>query len=302
VELEKLALKDKKLFKRFLSQGAHDLSVYAFENIYIWKGLFDISWLLIEDSLCVFFRDNIGCFMYLAPLGANINEKIAQIAFTIMDRFNKNKTISRIENVEAGDLKFYEALGYETKLKSYDYVCLRRELANLKGNQFKHKRSSCNYFLKHYKWEYLPFLKKYSAECLSLYDYWRKQREEVNQDRVYQLMQQDSLTALKTMLHNFKDLKITGRVVRINKQIKAFSFGFALNPQTFCILYEITDLNAKGLAQFIFRAFARELKDYKYINIMDDSGLENLKQVKLSYHPAKLIPAYIAKRHEPRYS
>lgn len=302
MELKTLTLKDEKLFNRFLSQGRHELSVYAFENIYIWKGLFDISWRVVEDCLCVFFRDKMGCFMYLAPLGENTNEKIAQIAFAIMDGFNKNKAISRIENVEAGDLQFYKTLGFDTKLKSYDYVCLRSELANLKGNKFKHKRSSCNYFLKHYGSEYLPFLTKYSADCLRLYDYWRKQRQEVNQDRVYQGMQQDSLTALKTMLNNLKKLKITGRVVRINKQIKAFSFGFALNPQTFCILFEITDLSIKGLAQFVFRAFAQELKDYKYINIMDDSGLENLKKVKLSYHPAKLIPAYIAKRHEPKYS
>ncbi|MFZ2357354.1 MAG: phosphatidylglycerol lysyltransferase domain-containing protein, partial [Candidatus Omnitrophota bacterium] len=78
--------------------------------------------------------------------------------------------------------------------------------------------------------------------------------------------------------------------------VKGFSFGFKLNEHSFCILYEITDLSAKGLAQFIFREFCRQLPDYKYINIMDDSGLENLKQVKLSYHPVKLEPAYIVKR------
>ncbi|MCM8780616.1 MAG: hypothetical protein NC908_01655 [Candidatus Omnitrophica bacterium] len=76
--------------------------------------------------------------------------------------------------------------------------------------------------------------------------------------------------------------------------IKAFTFGFGLSPDTFCILYEITDLSIKGLAQFIFRQFVCELKKYRYINIMDDSGLDNLKQVKFSYHPRRLIPAYIA--------
>jgi hypothetical protein len=31
---------------------------------------------------------------------------------------------------------------------------------------------------------------------------------------------------------------------------------------------------------------------------MDDSGLENLKKVKLAYKPVQLIPAYIAKKNE----
>jgi hypothetical protein len=31
---------------------------------------------------------------------------------------------------------------------------------------------------------------------------------------------------------------------------------------------------------------------------MDDSGLDNLEKVKLSYHPVKLIPAYIITRNE----
>ena len=84
--------------------------------------------------------------------------------------------------------------------------------------------------------------------------------------------------------------------MRVEKQIKGFTFGYKLNNDTFCILYEITDLSIKGLAQFIFRRFSAELKDYSYINIMDDSGLDNLRKVKLSYKPKRLVSAYIATR------
>ena len=38
------------------------------------------------------------------------------------------------------------------------------------------------------------------------------------------------------------------------------------------------------------------MEQYEYVNIMDDSGLENLKAVKESYHPLRLVPAYIADR------
>jgi len=115
-------------------------------------------------------------------------------------------------------------------------------------------------------------------------------------DPVYQGMINDSRNCLEILFDHYRDLDITGRLVQIDKEIKALSLGFKLNQDTFCILYEITDLSFKGLAQFIFREFSGDLKDFRYINIMDDSGLENLKKLKLSYHPVKLIPAYIVKR------
>ena len=78
MKLHKLTLKNKKLFNKFLNLSEHELSVYSFENIYIWKGIFDIEWILIEDDLCIFFKDKIGCFLYLCPLGEDKNPKVLE--------------------------------------------------------------------------------------------------------------------------------------------------------------------------------------------------------------------------------
>ncbi len=296
MKLKSLSVKDKGIFNEFLGLGRHELSVYAFENIYIWQGLFDIYWSEMKNSLCVFFKDRFGCFLYLPPLSETNNPQVIKQVFKIMDGFNKNKEISRIENIAEADIPFYEGSGYACQNKSYDYICKRRDLAHLAGSKFKSKRASFNYFTKHYEFQYLPFSLKYKAGCLELYDSWAKERKINNQERIYQCMLEDSRGSLKIALDNYSDLNFTGRVVRMHNKIKAFTFGFKLNQDTFCILYEITDLSVKGLSQFIFRHFSSELKGHKYINIMDDSGLENLKQVKLSYQPVKLIPAYIVKR------
>jgi hypothetical protein len=109
-------------------------------------------------------------------------------------------------------------------------------------------------------------------------------------------MLEDNRKVIKEALTNYKHLGLKGIAVRINKQLKGFTFGYKINDDTFCVLYEITDLSVKGLAQFIFRSFSAWLKDCRYINIMDDSGLDNLAKVKLSYKPRRLIPAYIATR------
>ena len=294
--LKNLSLKDKKLFDEFLKREEHGLSVYAFENIYIWKGLFDISWDIIADCLCVFFKDDFGVFLYLPPLGNCRAAKTAQEAFKIMDTSNKNKEASRIENLEASHIESYRILGYDCVQKSHDYVCKRSDLAALRGNKFKSQRASFNYFVKRYDFEYLTFSRRYAEECLKLYERWMKMRKAANPDYIYQAMMLDSRNSLRNALRHCRELNFKGAVVKVDRKIKGFTIGYELHKDTFCILYEITDLSVKGLAQFIFAKFCSELNRYQYINIMDDSGLENLKKTKLSYHPLKLVPAYIAKR------
>ena len=232
-------------------------------------------------------------------MGGKVDNDICSEAFRIMDSFNSNRQISRVENIEEEGLAVYKHLGYDCYQKSNDYVCVRADLAGLKGDKFKSKRAGVNYFLKHYEHvECLPFSLKHKAACLELFGIWQGQRLIGTPDKFYQGMIDDSRKCLLFLLEHYKQLDVTGMLVRVHGQIKGLSFGFALNKDTFCIIYEITDLSIKGLAQFIFREFCAQLKDFRYINIMDDSGLDNLKKVKLSYHPVKLIPAYIARRIE----
>lgn len=296
MRLQKISLRDREIFNEYLALARPELSVYAFENIYIWRTLFNIQWAVVKDNLCVFFQDKIGCFLYIPPQGETQKPEAIEGSFTIMDKINKNKNISRIENIEEKDLPVYRDLGYECKEKFGEYLCLRKELVKLAGDRFKSKRSAFNYFVKNYKYEYMPFDLKYRDNCLNLYSRWMKFNKEKNADPLYRGLLMDSRLCLNALLNDYDGLQIIGRVVKMQQEIKAFTFGFKINQDSFCILYEITDLSVKGLAQFIFRQFCKELTGYKYINIMDDSGLANLKRVKLSYRPVKLIPSYIVTR------
>ena len=61
------------------------------------------------------------------------------------------------------------------------------------------------------------------------------------------------------------------------------------------MIIEKTDFEILGCAQFIFREFSKVLKERfgsEYIDVGDDMGFENLKKVKMSYRPDKLIPKY----------
>ncbi|OQB09341.1 MAG: hypothetical protein BWY16_01045 [Candidatus Omnitrophica bacterium ADurb.Bin205] len=295
--LNKLTIGDKEIFDKYLKLEPHNLSTYAFANIYIWNKLFDIRWAVIRKSLCVFFKDSIGSFLYLPPLAVKCDPRVVEKVFEVLLKLNLNSGFAHIENIEARDLRFYRGLGFDCTLKSHDYLCLRTELESLKGNRFKSKRASCNYFKKSFKYSCQPIFLKDRRECLELYSLWADQRKEGNPDTLYRGLLEDSRIALKEALVHYAALGFRGILIRVEDKVKAFTFGFEINKDSFCILYEIADLRFKGLAQFVFSCFCKELKGYRYINIMDDSSLENLKKVKLSYRPKSLIPAYIARKN-----
>ena len=223
-------------------------------------------------------------FMPLPPIGGG-NDGVIKKRFEIMDFYNPNREVSRIENAP-------EETAGRTKLKDSEYLCLRKALAELKGDAYRHKRASCNYFVRNYAYQVMPYRQSMLKDCSELYQLWMSQRKEGNRDAIYRQMLEDSGVSFNTALRYATKISLSGYVVKVKGAIKACSLGYSLNKETFCILFEVCDLGLKGIAQFIFREFCRRLSGYKYINIMGSSDLENLKAVKLSYRPVKEIRVY----------
>jgi hypothetical protein len=120
----------------------------------------------------------------------------------------------------------------------------------------------------------------------------RKSRRDENCPHYYTALLEDSRSAHKKAMDRFADLGLAGRIVIVDNKTSAYTFGYPLDNSIFVVLLEVADLKIKGLSQFIFRRFCEELDGYKYINAMDDSGLENLKKVKMSYRPVKIERTY----------
>lgn len=298
-----LSLNDKPLFEKYLALARRELSAFSFANIYAWRSLFEIRYKIIKERLCIFFKDRTGSFMYLAPLGGIIDKETIDECFLIMDSQNKNKQVSRIENVEDENLDFYHSHGFNLIPKDKEYVYLTEELINLSGDGFKDKRASYNYFIKNYKYTYEQLTLDCIYECLSVLADWRQERlarKKIGQNDgeaiFYRGILDDNLLWQEELLLNFSQLSLFGRVIKIEGKARAYTFGFELNNETFCIAAETADLSFKGIAQFLFREFSRDLKKYKYINVMDDSGLTNIRKVKLSYRPHKKIAGFIIKK------
>jgi uncharacterized protein len=95
-------------------------------------------------------------------------------------------------------------------------------------------------------------------------------------------------------LENFKELGLEGRVVFVKDKVKAYTFGYPVNSEVFCVYLETTDLSINGLAVHIFREFCNDaqVRKFKFINAMDDFCLKNIERTKLSFRPSVMLPSY----------
>ncbi len=298
MQLHPLTLDEKPVFEMYASQMCVYLSSYAFAPIYVWRNHFQFYWALLHDHFCIFAKQEDDYFMPILPIPCVVGNrsylKTVRDASQFMLKSNQNPLIARIENVPEELLSVFKNAGFDAILKEIEYIYRTEDLSDLRGNRYKRQRHAYNTFIAQYpsiKCE--PYQPTDRDACHQLYERWRKSRAEKYDDPIYQAMLEDSQSAHRIGITHAEELELVGRVVRIDGELRAYTFGYELNSEMFCVLFEISDLNIKGLAQFIYREFCKEsMASYRWINAMDDSGLENLKRVKLAYHPHRLLPSY----------
>lgn len=291
-------LKKRDIVLKYLSQAKSPLSVFSFTSLFTWKDYFKFDLKIINDCLCVFAYSDLGCFLYLPPLGNKIDERTIDKCFAVMEKTNGKKGITRIENVSEDLLKYFPEQKYALYKKGYEYCYFRDDIVALKGNAYKSKRSSLNQFLKNYKHEFCHFDSAMIKDCVKLYDQWAANRLANDKESIYRQMIEDNRNVHQLAIKYYNELGLVGRVVRVNGETKAYTFGYAVNKETFCILFEITDLNIKGLAVYIFREMCADpkVKNYRFINVMDDFELKNIEATKMSFNPSLLLPMYVVTR------
>ncbi len=283
----------------YLKKTDRYCSAFSFVSLFAWDDYFDYDCQVHDDQLCIFAENNVGTFLVLPPLGKTLNREVIDFCFKQMQYKNKNGGISRIENITESLLPFYRANKYCLYEKSKEYIYRREDIAELKGARFKNRRHQLNQFQSHFRGRFVPYESSMLDDCGRLYSRWSKQRLTKNQDSVYAQMIKDNESVHQKLLRFHRELGLIGRVVEIDESLCGYSFGYALNETTFCIVLEIADLEVKGLPAYIFNQFCRddEVKNYLWINAMDDFEMEQLQRTKLSYRPTSTPGMYVASQN-----
>lgn len=311
--LKHFDLKARDTMTEYLELINVDVSDYTFAGNYIWLSTATGFYAIVNDTFCLFILNSGELSMLLPPIGKKNNTYDAMLqCFEIMNAHNSNRNYSKIEYVheellegfvdylEEGTLVYEMLKDFIIEKKLVDYIYKVEDLIELKGDSYKSKRNEINKFKKIYPDHRIEILnkEKHGTEVLSLFNKWVKDRTtympkeevEVFMDGIY-----FERFAIKRLINDYENLDIIGLVIYINDELKGFTVGEQINSQTASVIIEKTDFEILGCAQFIFREFTKILKDkfnVDYINVGDDMGFENLKKVKMSYRPNKLVPKY----------
>ncbi|MDZ7820152.1 MAG: phosphatidylglycerol lysyltransferase domain-containing protein [Aliarcobacter sp.] len=311
--LKHFDLRAKSTMDEYLKLINVDVSDYTFAGNYIWLSTATGFYTIVNDTFCLFILNSGELSMLLPPIGRKNNTYDAMLqCFDIMNSHNSNRNYSKIEYVheellegfvdylEEGTLVYEMLKDFIIEKKLVDYIYKVDDLIDLKGDSYKSKRNEINRFRNVYPNHRIEILdkEKHGKAVMHLFNKWVKDRTtympkeevEVFMDGIY-----FERFAIKRLINDYNNLDIIGLVIYIDEEIKGFTVGERINENTASVIIEKTDFEILGCAQFIFREFTKILKEKynsEYINVGDDMGFENLKKVKMSYRPKKLVPKY----------
>ncbi len=284
-------LAQKSLFEKYLNCQTHHLSAFHFSSIFLWQDFFDFKFEIVQEALCVYAHQKGGCFLYLPPLATSWQHLVVDHCFSKMNKINPR--VARIENIEQGELNFFDKK-FKAYPKTQEYVYRKEDLIGLKGHAYKSQRHGIHHFQSQYQALFRLYESGDYKACLDLYGRWAQNRYDQHDDPVYRSMLEENRLVHELALTYREALGLVGYVVETNQKIIAYSFGYSLNSQTFCVLLEITNMVMSGLNAFIFNRFCADeaLRSYTFINTMDDFGLPQVTASKHAYHPVQKPVAY----------
>lgn len=300
--LQPLTTSDAPCFAEALERAQvlrHDTpAAFAFPYHYIWTSLLPYWWVESDHTWFLFAESPDGWFMPLPPLGVGPLDQAVEQAFALMGSWNGRSPVSRIENVMESQRQLLERDGIQFRRKEGDYLYPAGALAALTGDHYKSQRALCNRAAREQAIVKEPYRADYHSACGLLYRRWVEQKRRGSLDRMGKLLLEDAETAHALVFREHERIGLSGTIVRVGGDIVAYTFGYWLTPQTWCILLEITDRSIPGLAQWVFRDTCRTAmaQGAVTINAMDDAGLPGLRAAKSAYHPAAILDTWVITR------
>ncbi len=182
-------------------------------------------------------------------------------------------------------------LDCQTERAWSDYVYNACDLAALTGRRYSGQRNHINKFHKLYpnavyedvtdanRMEAAEFIRRCGTRSAEMSPLAREEAEKAGE-----------------LAENCALYRAYGGLIRVDGAIAAAAYGEIVG-ETLFVHVEKADLSYEGVYPVIVQAFASKFtgERVRFINREEDDGVDGLRTVKLSYHPARLINKYLVR-------
>lgn len=285
-----ITVDDKKTITAFTLSSPLRNCDLAFSNMCSWRFLYQSEFVVYKNFLLIRFRiEDKNRIAYMRPIGSGDFREALLLLEEDSLQYGHPLLMLGVTPVSKDLLEeaFPDEFTYIPERDYFDYIYLREDLATLKGKKFQAKRNHINKFKNLYAYEYVSLTSELVPECLEFEAKWY----ETNRTNADQEELSDERQSMIFALHHFKELDLTGGAIRVDNRLVAFTYGSPINQDTFGVHVEKADTDYDGAYSIINQEFASRIPEqYLYINREEDLGIPGLRQAKLSYNPAILLP------------
>ena len=295
--MQSFSLENKENFDRAYSLLDFPLGEHSFAFLYLWDSCYkDVEWKTINGNLCLFITFEGNRYVWGPVLPGNKLGETLSKCFSLCENYNVNHSKTKkpaVMYIPEELRKEYSSLdGFDLKEQNKDYIYETEEIIKLGGRGFKDKRNKRNFFTKNYSFVSKEYsAKKHKDGCVDLLQRWIKQKKVTNSDKE---KFEAEIAANKRVFALAETLGIKGMVVLVDGKVEGYIFGQRTNGKICTMFFGKTNLEIKGLSQFIYGEFlSRFFSECELVNDMEDWGVSSLEHSKLSFNPEMIKKSYM---------
>ena len=280
-KFKSLESEDVNQIKQHLKQAAPKICEWALANLFIWKDFDHTLLTIIHKNLCIYISPPNEPPYFLEPFGIH---KIPETTEICLKHAGKISRAS--ENFVSGlNLYKYRIICLRNQ---FDYIYQTKALAELQGRKFDGKRNHIKKFNNRFpNHEFIHLDASHKNDALKLFDTWFDKKRETSY--FVKLPHPFQKSAINKAFSYFEPLNMMGGAILIEKEMKGFILGSALNSETVAIHFQYGDPSIYGISQILlWEACHKIFSSFRHINLEQDLGIPGLRKAKLSYHPLRL--------------
>ncbi len=288
IDFRPVAVGDKALYNRFLTDGNLRGCESSFANVFLW-GQQNIA--VLDNHLLLFSCFGKRC-VYPYPLGHGDKKTVLDAiigdahARGISCRITTmtEEAADTLRTLYPGKFRFYADEG------AFDYVYSIDDLAELKGKKYHGKRNHIHRFREQFPDYTVTELNDDTLPVVRrMTDTWFAARQEEDPAGEYH---KEKAALDKAFLH-YRELQMDCLALMNGEEVLAVTMGSHLSDDTVDVHFEKARSDIQGAYTAINWEFARYIRNkypsVRYLDREEDMGIEGLRKAKQSYHPHHMI-------------